>query len=95
VTFLERAENPTLDVAAEILGLSAASLSHNTRSEISLPKRFGGMGMGDLVALAYAAHVVAAGLAVGFAIRFLHRKTLVCVGIPAKMFRGSRPCMGG
>jgi hypothetical protein len=71
VTFLERAENATLDVAAEILGLSAPSLPHNTRSEMSLPIRFGGMGVGDLVALADAAHVGAAGLAVSSTIRFL------------------------
>ena len=37
VTFLERADNATLDVAAEILGLPAASLPRNTRSEMSLP----------------------------------------------------------
>jgi hypothetical protein len=71
VTFLERAHNATLDVAAEILGLLAASLPRNTRSEMSLPIRFGGLGVGDLVALADAAHVGAAGLAVGSAIRFL------------------------
>jgi hypothetical protein len=71
VTFLERADNATLDVAAEILGLSAASLPRNTRSEMSLPIRFGGMGVGDLVALADAAHVGAAGLALRSAIRFL------------------------
>jgi NAD(P)H-dependent flavin oxidoreductase YrpB (nitropropane dioxygenase family) len=53
------------------LGLLAASLPRNTRSEMSLPIRFGGMGAGDLVALANAAHVGAAGLAVGSAIRFL------------------------
>jgi hypothetical protein len=44
VTFLERADNATLDVAAEILGLPAASLPRNTRSEMSLPMRFGSMG---------------------------------------------------
>jgi hypothetical protein len=71
VTFLERANNSTLDVAAEILGLPAASLPRDTRSHMSLPIRFGGMGVGDLVALADAAHVGAAGLAVGSAIRFL------------------------
>jgi hypothetical protein len=71
VTFLERADNATLDVAAEISGLPAASLPRNTRSEMSRPIRFGGMGVGDLVALADAAHVGAAGLAVGSAIRFL------------------------
>jgi hypothetical protein len=38
---------------------------------MSLPIRFGGMGVGDLVALADAAHVGAAGLAVGYAIHFL------------------------
>jgi hypothetical protein len=71
VTFLERADNATLDVAAEILGLPAAGPPRNTRSDISLPIRFGGMGVGDLVALADSAHVGAACLAVGFAIRFL------------------------
>jgi hypothetical protein len=71
VTFLERADNSTLDVAAEILGLPAASLPRNTRSEMSLPIRFGSMGVGDFVALADAAHVGAAGLVVGSAIRFL------------------------
>jgi hypothetical protein len=71
VTFLERADNTTLYVAAEILGLSAASLPRHTRSEMSLPIRFGGMGVGGLVALANAAHVGAAGLAVGSAIHFL------------------------
>jgi hypothetical protein len=35
------------------------------------PIRFRGMKVGDLVALADAAHIRAAGLAVGFAIRFL------------------------
>jgi hypothetical protein len=38
---------------------------------MSLPIRFEGMGVGDLVALANAAHVGAAGLAVGSAFRFL------------------------
>jgi hypothetical protein len=50
VTFLERADNATKDVAAEIFGLPAASLPRNTRSEMSLPIRFGGMGVVDLVA---------------------------------------------
>jgi hypothetical protein len=54
-----------------MLGLPAASLSRNTRSEMSLPIRFGGMGVGDLVAFTDAAHVGAAGLSVGSAIRFL------------------------
>jgi hypothetical protein len=72
VAFLERADNATLDVlAAEILGLPAPSLPRNTRSDMSLPIRFGVMGVGDLVALADAAHVGAAGLAVGSPIRFL------------------------
>jgi hypothetical protein len=71
VTFLERVDNATLDVAAEILGLLAVSLPRNTSSEMSLPIRFGGMGVGDLVALPDTAHVGAAGLVVGFAIRFL------------------------
>jgi hypothetical protein len=44
VTFLERADNATLEMAADILGLSAASLPRNTRSEMSLPIHFGGMG---------------------------------------------------
>jgi L-alanine-DL-glutamate epimerase-like enolase superfamily enzyme len=44
VTFLERVDNATLDVAAKILGLPAASLPRNPRSEMSLPIRFGGMG---------------------------------------------------
>jgi hypothetical protein len=70
-TFLERDDNATLDVAAETLGLSAASLPYNTLSEISLPKRSGDMGLEDLVALADVAHVGAAGLALGYAIRFL------------------------
>jgi hypothetical protein len=71
VTFLERADNATLDVAAEMLGLPAASLPRHSRSEMSLPMRFGGMRVGDLVALADAAHVGAAGLAMGSAIPFL------------------------
>jgi hypothetical protein len=71
VTFLERADNATLDVAAEILGLFAASLPRNTRSEMSLTIRFGGMGVGDLVALADAANVGAAGSAAGTTIDFL------------------------
>jgi hypothetical protein len=65
VTFLERVDNATLDVAAGILGLHTASLPRNTRSDMSLPIRFGGMGVGDLIALADAAHVGAAGLALG------------------------------
>jgi hypothetical protein len=68
VTFLERANNATLDVAAEILGLTAPSLPRSTRSEMSLPIHFGGMGVGGLVALADAADVGAAGLAVDYAI---------------------------
>jgi hypothetical protein len=71
MTFFERADNVTPDVAAEILGLPVASLPRNTRSEISLPTRFGSMGVGDLVALADAIHVEAAGLAFGYAIPFL------------------------
>jgi hypothetical protein len=70
VTFLEHADNATLKLAAEILGLSAASLPRSTRSEMFLPIRFGGMGVGDLAALADAAHVGAAGLTVGSAIHF-------------------------
>jgi hypothetical protein len=64
VSFLERAYNATLDVAAELLGLPADSLPRSTRSDMSLPIRFGGMGVGDLAALADGAHVGAAGLAV-------------------------------
>jgi hypothetical protein len=45
-SFLERTHNATLDMASEILGLPAASLPRNARSEISLPIRFGGMGVG-------------------------------------------------
>jgi hypothetical protein len=40
VIFLERADNTTLDVAADILGLPAASLPRNTRSDMSLPIRW-------------------------------------------------------
>jgi hypothetical protein len=72
VTFMERAHNATLDVAAEILGLPTTSLPRNTCSEMSpLPIRFGDMGVEDLAALADAAHIGVAGLAVGSAIRFL------------------------
>jgi hypothetical protein len=71
VTFLERDDNATLDVADEIFGLPTASLPRNSRSKMSVPIRFGGMGVGDLVALADAAHVGAAGLAVVSAIHFL------------------------
>jgi hypothetical protein len=71
VTFLERAHNAFIDVAAEILGFPAGSLTRNTRSDMSLTIRFKGMGVGELVALADAALVGAAGLAVGSAIRFL------------------------
>jgi hypothetical protein len=70
-TVHEGDDNATLDVGAEILGLPAASLPNNTRSEMSLPIRFGGMGVGNLVALADAAHVGAAGLVVGSDVRFL------------------------
>jgi hypothetical protein len=70
-TFFERADNAILGVAAEILGIPVASLPRNTRSEMSLPIRLGGMGVGDLVALADAAHAGAAGMAVGSTIRFL------------------------
>jgi hypothetical protein len=38
---------------------------------MSLLIRFGGIGVGELVSLADAAHVGAAGLAVGFAVRVL------------------------
>jgi hypothetical protein len=60
-----------MDVAADILDLPAASLPRNIRSEMSLVIRYGGMGVGDLVALADAAHVGAEDLAVSNAIRFL------------------------
>jgi hypothetical protein len=71
VTFLERADNATLDLVAEILGLLASRLPRITCSEMSLPIRFRGTGVGDLVALADVAHVGAADLAVGSALRFL------------------------
>jgi hypothetical protein len=71
VIFPERADNATLDVAAEMLGLPAPSLSRNTRSEMSLPARFGGMGDGDLDSFAGAAHVGANSLREGSAFRFL------------------------
>jgi hypothetical protein len=70
VTFLERADNATLDVEAEILGIPEAGLPRKTRSEMSLSIRFGGMGVEDLVALADAAHVGAHDWAVGSAIHF-------------------------
>jgi hypothetical protein len=57
VAFFECADNTTLDVAAEILGLSAASLTRYTIFDMSLHMRSGGMGVRDLVALAHAAHV--------------------------------------
>jgi hypothetical protein len=71
VTFLERAVNATLNVAAEILCFLEASLPRNARPRMSLPKGFGGMGVEDLVALADAARLGAAGLRVSSAIRFL------------------------
>jgi hypothetical protein len=71
VSFLECADNATLDVAAGILGIPEASLPRNTRFEMSLPIRFGGMGVGGLVTWADAAHVGAVGLVMGSAIRFL------------------------
>jgi hypothetical protein len=71
MSFLECGDNATLDISAEILGLPEANLPRNTSSEMSLPIRFGGMGVGGLVTLADAAHVGAVGLAVGYAIRFL------------------------
>jgi hypothetical protein len=49
----------------------AANLPRNNRSEMSLRVRFGDMWVGDMVALANAAHVCAASLATGTAIRFL------------------------
>jgi hypothetical protein len=57
VTFLERGDNATLDVAAYVLGILAASLPRNTHSEMYLSIGFGGMGVRVLVALADAAHV--------------------------------------
>jgi hypothetical protein len=72
VTFLERADTCILDVTAEIIiGFPAASLSRNSRSDMSLPICFGGMGLGDSAALADAAHVGATGMAVDFVVRFL------------------------
>jgi hypothetical protein len=72
INFLERADTGILDVTAEIImGLPAASLSRNTRSEMSLPIRFGGMRVGDSAALVDVAHVGATGMEVDFAIRFL------------------------
>jgi hypothetical protein len=71
VTFPERADIGTLDVAAVMLGLPAASLPRNTRSDVSLPMRVEGMVVGHLSALADAAHVGAGGLGVSSAIRFL------------------------
>jgi hypothetical protein len=95
VTFLERADNATIDVAAEIFGLPAASLPRNTRSEMSLPTRFGGMGVGDLAALADAAQVGAAvWLWTQLSVSLKH-KMLACAGIPKKKFRWSRPRMDG
>jgi hypothetical protein len=48
VTFLERADNAILYVAAEISGLFAASLPRNIRSDMSRSIRFGCMGGGGL-----------------------------------------------
>jgi hypothetical protein len=71
-TFLEPDDIATLDVAAAILGLSAASLPRDTRSEMSVPLRFGGMGVGYLITFADLAHVGAAGLATtSSSVRFL------------------------
>jgi hypothetical protein len=96
VTFLERSNNATLYVAANMLGLPAASLPRNTRSEMSLPIRFGGMGVGDLVDVADSAHVLAAGLEVGSAIRFLTAQDApVRVHSQDEVPIWSRPCMDG
>jgi hypothetical protein len=46
-------------------------LAYPATIALRCPIRFEGMGVGDLVALADAAHVGAAGLAVGYPIRFL------------------------
>jgi hypothetical protein len=70
-TFLERTDNATFDVAGYIFGLPAVYLTRNTRSKMSLSRPFGGMGIGDMVALADATHVGATGLHVCSAILFL------------------------
>jgi NAD(P)H-dependent flavin oxidoreductase YrpB (nitropropane dioxygenase family) len=57
-------------MAAVILRFPTVSLPRYTRSEMSRPIRFGGMGVGDFAALADAAHIGAAGLPVGSAICF-------------------------
>jgi hypothetical protein len=54
-----------------ILGIPAARLPRNTRSDMSFPIRFGGMEVGDLVALADAAHAVGGVLVVRYAMRFI------------------------
>jgi hypothetical protein len=95
VTFLERADNATVDVAAEVLGLHVASIPRKTCSEMSLPICFGGIGLADLVAWAHAAHVGAAGLGEGSAIRFLTPQDAHVLGDSTAKFRWSRPCMDG
>jgi hypothetical protein len=45
LTFLKRAKNATLDMAAKILGLHAATLPRNTHSEMFLPICFRGIGV--------------------------------------------------
>jgi hypothetical protein len=70
-TILERADNATLSVAAEMFGYPPVSLPRKNISEMSFTIRFGGMGVGDMIALADAAHVGAVGLAVLSAICFL------------------------
>jgi hypothetical protein len=50
VTFFEGADNATLDVAAEMFGLPTANLPRNTRSAMTLPIRFRGMGVGTWLA---------------------------------------------
>jgi hypothetical protein len=46
VTYLERADNATFDVAVEMLDFLVDILPRNTHSEMSLLIRFGGMGWG-------------------------------------------------
>jgi hypothetical protein len=95
VTFLERADNATLDVAAEILSLAAASLPRNTRSEMNLPIRFGGMGLGTW--LPWRMRPLSERPVRQWALLSvsLQRKMLACAGIPTNMFRWIRPCKDG
>jgi hypothetical protein len=95
ILFLERTNTATLDVAAEIMGLPAASLPRHTRFEMSRSIRYGGMGTGDVAALADAARVGAAGLAAGSTIRVLTSQDALLRGEPTTMFRWSQPCTNG